>query len=86
MDQGRGLQRLSRLFLSQPRRRQFSQLVINQRQQLLGRRRIARFDLAGDLGDAGHGSHCHRAQANSQLPASRDRPPPPLGEVVARPK
>ena len=41
VDQGRGLKRLSRLFLSQPLGRQLAELVVDQRQQLLGGRRVA---------------------------------------------
>ena len=48
VDQGRRLQRLPRLLLGQLRRRQLPQFVVDQRQQLLGRRRIAGFDLRQD--------------------------------------
>ena len=58
MHQRRRLQRLPRLLLSQLRRRQLPQLVIDQRQKLLRRRRIARFDLRQDAGDVGHGPNC----------------------------
>ena len=53
--QGRRLQRLPRLFLGQLGSRQFPQLVIHQRQQLLRRRRIAGFDLRQNLRHVGHG-------------------------------
>jgi cyclic pyranopterin phosphate synthase len=56
VDQGRRLERLPWLFLRELRRGQLSQFVINQRQQLLCRRRIARFDLRQDAGDVGHGT------------------------------
>ena len=46
MHEGRGLKRLSRLLLGQPGRGQFTQLVVDQRQKLRGRGRIAGFDLA----------------------------------------
>jgi len=36
VDQGGGLQRLTRLFLGKPGRRQLAQLVVDQRQKLLG--------------------------------------------------
>ena len=55
MHQRRRLQRLPRLLVGQLRRRQLPQLVIDQRQELLGRRRIAGIDLRQDAGDVGHG-------------------------------
>jgi len=55
MDQGRRLQRLARLFLSELRGRQPPQLVIDQRQQLFGGVRIAVLDGAQNLGHVGHG-------------------------------
>ena len=36
MDQRRGIQRLARLLVRQPRRRQLPQFVIHQRQQFIG--------------------------------------------------
>ena len=45
---------LPRFFLPQFRRRQRSQLVVNQRQQLISRRRITRFDLRQDVVDVRH--------------------------------
>jgi hypothetical protein len=44
VDQGRGLERLTRLLLRQPLGRELAQLVINQGQQLLGRFRITPLD------------------------------------------
>src|SRR5262249_55572400 len=44
VNQRRRLECLSRLLLRQPRRRQLAQLVIDQRQQLLRRRRVALLD------------------------------------------
>ena len=49
--QGRGLQRLAGVFQGHLGSSQFPQLVIDQRQQLLGCRRIARFDLRQDKQD-----------------------------------
>ena len=54
MHQRRRLQRLPRLLLGQLRGRQLPQLVIDQRQQLLGGLRIALLDLRQDAGHIGH--------------------------------
>jgi hypothetical protein len=51
----RGLEGLAELFLGQLGGCQLAQFLVHQRQQLLRRRRIARFDLRQDLGDVGHG-------------------------------
>ena len=48
MHQRRRLQRLPRFLLGQFLGRQFPQFVVHQRQQLLGGRRIAGFDLRQD--------------------------------------
>jgi hypothetical protein len=45
MDQSGCLQGLPALLLSQFLRGEFAQLIVHQRQQLLRRRRVARFDL-----------------------------------------
>jgi hypothetical protein len=50
----RGLEGLAEHFLSQLGGCQLAQFLVRQRQQLLRRRRIARFDLRPDLGDVGH--------------------------------
>jgi hypothetical protein len=52
----RRLERLPRLFVCQFCRRQLPQLVIHQRQELLGCRRIAGFNLREDHRHIGHGS------------------------------
>lgn len=54
VDQCRRLERLPRLFVRQPGSRQFPQFVIDQRQQLLRRRRIAVFNRREDSGDFTH--------------------------------
>lgn len=54
VNQGGSLQRLSRLLLRHPLRRQLAQLIIDQRQQLLGGTRVALFDGREDAGDVGH--------------------------------
>jgi hypothetical protein len=53
--QGGGVERLTRLFVGQLPRRQFSQFVVNQRQQLRRRGRIAGLYGGNDTGDFGHG-------------------------------
>ena len=54
VDQGRGLERLARLLLGQPLRGQLAQLVVDQRQQLLGGVRVALLDGGQDAGDLAH--------------------------------
>ena len=54
VDQGRGLERLARLLLGQPLRRQLAQLVVDQRQELLGGGRVALLDGGQDAGDVAH--------------------------------
>ena len=49
-----GLQRLARRFIPHLVRGELPQLVVNQRQQLLRRSWITRFNLAEDLGDIVH--------------------------------
>jgi hypothetical protein len=55
MHQSGGLQRLSRLFVRQPGGCQFAQFIIDQRQELFGRSRIASFKLPENLSEVGHG-------------------------------
>ena len=54
MDQGRGLERLARLFLGQFLRRQLPQFIVDQRQELLGGVHVAFFDRAQDSGEVAH--------------------------------
>src|SRR5262249_30679086 len=56
MNQSGGLQCLARLLLRQPSGGEFAQLVIYQRQELLGGSRIARIDRVQNLGDFVHRS------------------------------
>ena len=56
VDQGRGLERLAGLLLGQPLRRQLAQLVVDQRQQLLGGVRVALLDGGQDARDVVEGS------------------------------
>ena len=55
VDQGRGLERLARLLLRQPLGGELAQLVVDQRQELLGRLRVALLDGREDAGDVVHG-------------------------------
>jgi hypothetical protein len=57
MNQGRGLERLSRLLLNQLLCREFAQFVIDQRQELSGGVRVAGFDAGEDLRDFVHERH-----------------------------
>ena len=54
VDQGGGLERLARLLLGQPLRRQLAQLVVDQRQELLGGVRVALLDGGQDARDVAH--------------------------------
>jgi hypothetical protein len=56
LDQGGGLERLAGLLLGQLRRCQLAQLVIDQRQELLGGLGIALLDGGQDTRDVGHAS------------------------------
>lgn len=55
MHQCRRLQGMPSLLLGQPGSRQVAQFAVNLRKQLVGGRRIARFNGAQHLGDVGHG-------------------------------
>ena len=61
MDQGGGLERLPGLLLRQPLRRQPAQLVVDQRQQLLGGLRVALLDVREDAGHVRHRQARRRA-------------------------
>jgi len=68
MDQCRGLQRLSGILLSHFVGGQFAQLVIDQRQQLLGGLAVASFDLPEDLGDVNHaGTGCFQRRIGKEI-------------------
>ena len=54
MDQGRGLEGLARLLLGQPLGGQLAQLVVDQRQELLGGLRVAVLDGREDARDVVH--------------------------------
>jgi hypothetical protein len=54
MDQGRRLERVPGVFPSHPGCGQLAELLIDQRQQLLGRLAIAGFDLGEDPRDVAH--------------------------------
>ena len=65
VDQGRGLERLAGLLLGQLLRRQLAQLVVDQRQQLLGGVRVALLDGGQDAGDIAHRRH-QRAKVSAE--------------------
>ena len=75
MDQGRGLERLPGLLLGQPLRGQLAQLVVDQRQQLLGGLRVALLD---GREDAGHVIHRRRRPGPSARDAAAAYPGAPL--------
>ena len=55
VDQGGGLERLARLLVGELLRRQLAQLLVHQRQELLGGVRVAVLDRIQHLGDRVHG-------------------------------
>jgi hypothetical protein len=55
VNDGGSLQRLSRLLIGHPGRRQFPQLIIYQRQQFLGSLAVSISDGPQDLSDVAHG-------------------------------
>ena len=65
VDQGRGLERLARLLLGQLARRQLAQLVVDQRQELLGGLRVALLDGGEDARDVAH----HQTSGSEPRPA-----------------
>jgi hypothetical protein len=54
MHQGRGVERLSRLFVRELSRGEAAQFVINQREELPRGVGVSRFDCIQDLGDIEH--------------------------------
>src|SRR5262249_5504651 len=77
MDQGRGLQGLTRFLLRQPLRRQLAQLVIHQRQQMLRGGWVAGFDGVQDVGDVGHvDEHIARGRGSQAVVTYRSAIPP----------
>ena len=60
MNQGRGLQCLSRLFLGELSRSQLPQLVIDQGQEFFASLRIPLLDFGQDAGEIGHGYEDNR--------------------------
>jgi hypothetical protein len=72
MHQRRRLQRLPRLFVRESRRSELSQLIVHQRQKLLGGLRIAGIDAGQDAGNVGHGGIVRRqAVSCKSIAASR---------------
>ena len=79
MDQGRGLERLARLLLGQLLRRQLAQLVVDQRQELLGGVRVALLDRGQDAGDIAHRRHQKgESLSGTTSPNPREPGPAPL--------
>ena len=66
VDQGGRLERLPRLLLGQLLGRQLAQLVVDQRQELLGGVRVALLDGGQDAGDVGHAGQSTAADATSK--------------------
>jgi hypothetical protein len=66
MHQRRGLERLPRLLLGEPLPRQPAQLVVDQRQQLIGGLGVALFDGGKDARDLAHAAQDNRRPAGRQ--------------------
>ena len=66
MDQGRGLERLAGFFPGQFPRGQLAQLVVDQRQELLGGVRVALLDGGQDARDLGHAAQHTPAEGEPQ--------------------
>ena len=67
MHQRGGLQRLAGFLISHADNGQLAQLLIDQRQQLIGRLRLARFNGVEQLGNVGHGSGYMKCLRGSEL-------------------
>src|SRR5262249_31887000 len=86
MDQGRGIERLPRLLVRELLGRQFAQLLVDQRQELLGGGRIALLDGGQDARDVAHAvKHNRRGGARpaagrvstrgGRVPGQKQQPP-----------
>jgi hypothetical protein len=73
VNQGCGLERLARLVLCQLLRGQLAELVVDQRQELLGRLGISLLNVGEDT------THFTHRQARRQSPGRRPRPAPERG-------
>ena len=80
VDQGRGLERLAGLLLRQPLGGQLAELVVDQRQELLGGLGVAVLDGREDARDV---VHC-RGPRGTPLPPSR-RAPEPVARIASPP-
>ena len=69
VDQGRGLERLAGLLLGQLLGRQLAQLVVDQRQELLGGVRVALLDGRQDAGDVVHGRAAAGTMTRGRTPS-----------------
>ena len=68
VDQGRGLERLAGLLLGQLLGGQLAQLVVDQRQELLGGVRVALLDGGQDARDVGHKAPLRRGRSVPSYP------------------
>ena len=82
VDEGRRLERLPRLLLRQPLGGQFAQLVVDQRQQLLGGLRVALLDRREDSRDV---VHRREAAGDEDAPAATASTRAPSLIAAARP-
>ena len=81
VDQGRGLERLARLLLRQPLGGELAQLVVDQRQELLGRLRVALLDGREDACDVVH----RREPPGTSHPRSIGPHPSPVARIASQP-
>ena len=68
MDQGRRLERLAGRLAGEPPGGQPAQLVVDQRQELIGRLRVALLDRREDAGDFVHRGHSFKSQCLASSP------------------
>ena len=72
VDEGRGLERLAGLLLRQALGRQLAQLVVDERQQLLGGVWVALVDGGQDARNITHGPEDTTGQPRQQAPGQRE--------------
>src|SRR5262245_25968038 len=71
MDQGCRLERLPGLLLGQLLRREAAQLIVDQRQQLIGSVRVALLDGRQDAGDLAHSRIARETSGSNAAPSTK---------------
>ena len=86
VDQGGGLERLPRLLLGEPLLGEPPELAVDERQELLGRPRVALLDGREDAGHVVHRLWPHGQEVRSRGNVARSTRSPPLGKEWALPR